>query len=66
MVHITVLKMTPEKRSPWYTPVFRRIGWDVQSGEMTRACKLQYRLVPKFLSLVGALQCCSLKCTRLW
>ena len=41
MVHI----MTPEKRSPWYTPVFRGIDWDVQTGEMTRACKLQYRSV---------------------
>ena len=31
MVHITVLKMTPEMGSPWYT-VFRGIGWDVQLG----------------------------------
>ncbi len=32
MVHITVLKMTSEKGSPWYTLVFRGIGCDVQSG----------------------------------
>ena len=55
MVHIIVLKMTPEKGSLWYTPVFIGIGWDVQSGERTRACKPQYRSVTKFLSLVGAL-----------
>ena len=66
MVHITVLKMTSEKGSPWYTPVFRGIDWDVQSGKVTRACKPQCRSVSGFLSLVGALQCCSLKCMRSW
>ena len=66
MVHITVLMMTPDKESSWYTQVFRGIGWDVQSGEVTRACKQQYRSVTKFLSLPRALQCCSLKCTRSW
>ena len=55
MAHITVLKLTPEKGSPWYTPVLRGIGWDVQSGEVMRACKPQYRSATKFLSLVGAL-----------
>ena len=42
MVQITVLKMTLEKESPWYTPVFRGIGWDVQSvGRL-------HHLPPKF------------------